>query len=93
MVRGRLWRASDPGLPRARREALVRELGSARNAVRRRRAGGAGLEEARKRVDAAKVGLGERGPAWWTDGAPDDNRRLARNTPYADWFSTLPDRP
>jgi len=23
---------------------------------------------------------------WWTDGAPDYNRRLARNTPYAAWF-------
>jgi hypothetical protein len=33
--------------------------------------------------------LGERGPVWWTDGAPDFNRRMARNTPYADWFAAL----
>jgi hypothetical protein len=36
-------------------------------------------------VHAAKVALGERGPVWWADGAPDLNRRLVRNTPYADW--------
>ena len=38
-------------------------------------------------MDAAKRGLGERGPVWWTDGAPDYNRRLARNTPYAAWYA------
>jgi len=40
-------------------------------------------------VDAAKVGLGERGPVWWKDGAPDFNRRMARNTPYAAWYAEL----
>ena len=40
-------------------------------------------------VDSAKVGLGERGPVWWDDGAPDLNRHMARNTPYADWFAGL----
>ena len=50
----------------------------------------AGREAARLRVDAAKIALGERGPTWWTDGAPDFNRRLASNTPYAEWFRTLP---
>ncbi|KRB49212.1 hypothetical protein ASE04_18730 [Rhizobium sp. Root708] len=44
------------------------------------------LREARKAVDAAKIGLGERGPAWWTDGSPDLNRQMARSTPYANWF-------
>ena len=37
----------------------------------------------------AKVALGERGPVWWDDGAPDLNRRMARNTVYADWFAAL----
>ena len=41
---------------------------------------------ARAKVHAATVALGERGPVWWTDGAPDLNRRLAANTPYADWY-------
>ena len=26
---------------------------------------------------------------WWTDGAPDYNRHMVRNTPYADWFATI----
>jgi hypothetical protein len=42
---------------------------------------------ARLRVDAAKRALGERGAPWWEDGAPDYNRKLAVNTPYAAWFS------
>jgi hypothetical protein len=42
-------------------------------------------------VDAAKRALGERGPVWWTDGAPDYNRRMARNTPYASWFAATGD--
>jgi hypothetical protein len=34
-------------------------------------------------VDEAKQALGERGPVWW-DGSPDLNRRMAKNTLYAD---------
>jgi hypothetical protein len=44
------------------------------------------LERARRRVHSAKVALGERGPVWWTDGSPDENRRMVRNTPYAAWY-------
>jgi hypothetical protein len=42
-----------------------------------------------QRVDHAKRALGERGPVWWTDGAPDLNRHMARTTPYAAWFAEL----
>ena len=42
-----------------------------------------------RRVDDAKVALGERGPVWWTDGEPDLNRHLVKNTPYAAWFAKL----
>ena len=38
-------------------------------------------------VQAAKEALGERGPVWWTDGTPDCNRRMAKNTQYADWWA------
>ena len=48
-----------------------------------------GRAEARRRVDAAKIALGERGPVWWTDESPDYNRRLAKNTPYAAWFEAV----
>ena len=48
------------------------------------------LVEARRAVHRAKVALGERVPVWWTDGAPDLNRRLVDGTPYAAWFAALP---
>lgn len=91
VVRGRLWRRADPGLDPERRSALTAELMSARRAVGAalRDADGAALAAARARVDAAKVALGERGPVWWADGAPDQNRRMAINTGYADWFRAL----
>jgi hypothetical protein len=91
VVRGRLWRCSNPALPAEERAEWVRALMRARSAVgRARRAGDdAALAEARARVHEAKVALGERGPVWWTDGAPDLNRRMARNTLYADWFEAV----
>jgi hypothetical protein len=90
VVRGRLWRCSNPALEPEERKRLVKELMSARREVAQAKpAGGAPLAKARARVDAAKRALGERGPPWWTDGAPDYNRRLAVNTPYAEWFRAL----
>lgn len=89
VVRGRLWRKSDPRLDRAEREQLVRDLMSARRAVKDAKGNSVELAAARKRVDDAKVALGERGPVWWDDGAPDYNRHMAKNTPYADWFASL----
>jgi hypothetical protein len=91
VVRGRLWRCSDPKLPEVERQRLVNELMAARRAVgAARRAGdGDALAAARAAVDVAKRQLGERGPVWWTDGAPDYGRRMVRNTPYADWFARL----
>ena len=90
VVRGRLWRCSDPRLSEARRQQLVDALMQARRDVGRvLRTAPSALPQARAAVDAAKTALGERGPVWWTDGAPDLNRRLARNTPYAAWFAGL----
>lgn len=87
VVRGRLWRTSNPALSEAERQTVVDELMDARRAVRDARGDAAKLAFARARVDAAKRRLGERGPVWWTDGAPDYNRHLAKNTPYARWFA------
>lgn len=86
IVRGRLWRAANPGLPEPERERLVASLMAARRAVKAAGGDPERLAAARAAVDAAKVGLGERGAPWWTDGAPDLNRHMARNTPYAAWF-------
>ncbi|KQV33268.1 hypothetical protein [Rhizobium sp. Root1204] len=89
VVRGRLWRKSDPRLEEATRERLVRELMSARRAVRDARGDPNALAKARRLVDDSKVALGERGAPWWDDGAPDYNRHMAKNTPYAEWFANL----
>lgn len=56
VVRGRLWRMSNPALSEESREQLVRDLMAARRAVRAKE------PDARARVDAAKRALGERGP-------------------------------
>lgn len=89
VVRGRLWRTSDPSLPAERREGLVAELMSARRAVglARRSGDDAGERAARSVVDRIKHALGERGPVWWIDGAPDLNRHKVENTSYAAWFA------
>ena len=67
VVRGRLWRRTDPSLPEPERERLVAELMSARSAVgwAKRRADPKAERLARERVHAAKLALGERGPKWW----------------------------
>ncbi len=44
-------------------------------------------QKAHGAIDRAKRALGERGPGWWRDGAPDLNRHIPRNTSYADWFA------
>ncbi|NEU13227.1 hypothetical protein G3T14_13950 [Methylobacterium sp. BTF04] len=89
IVNGRLWRRTRPDLAEAERSQLVAALMDARRAVKAaKQADDAdALRAARAGVDAAKHGLGERGPVWWTDGTPDLNRRMARNTPYAAWYA------
>jgi hypothetical protein len=92
VVKGRLWRTSNPDLSPDERQELVDRLMAARRQVGVAvKAGDAAAERAaRADVDAAKHALGERGPVWWTDGAPDYNRRMAVNTPYAAWYAALP---
>jgi hypothetical protein len=88
VVRGRLWRRMNPDLPAERREVLIRELIAARSAVKAALKSGTpeALVIARKAVDDAKVALGERGPVWWNDGAPDLNRHKVKDSPYAEWY-------
>ena len=91
MVKGRLWRCTNPALDEAVRQALVKQLMNARRAVKdaKRAEDDEALKVARSQVNEAKVALGERGPVWWTDNAPDYNRYMAKNTPYADWYAGL----
>jgi hypothetical protein len=91
IVKSRLWRMSNPNLPPDERQQLVDRLMLARRQV------GAALKAqdaqaehaARAQVDQAKRALGERGPVWWTDGAPDLNQHAVQNTPYAEWHAAL----
>ena len=90
VVRGRLWRRTNPNLPIEKREAIRSELMAARRAVKAAQASGKPeeLALARNAVDKAKIALGERGPVWWTDGAPDLNRHKVGVSPYAEWWAT-----
>lgn len=88
VVRGRLWRATNPSLSSEEQTQLTALLMAARRQLKGR-GDAATRAAARLAVDAAKVALGERGPVWWSDGSPDFNRRMARNTPYAEWHASL----
>jgi hypothetical protein len=91
VVQGRLWRCTNPNPPVEETLGLTALLMAARrakgNAMRKGDQGD--RENAKQQVEAAKVALGERGPVWWTDGTPDVNRRLVKNTSYAAWFATV----
>jgi len=91
VVRGRLWRCSNPELTEDIRKGLVKQLMSARRAVKAAKKANneTMLRQARAEVHVAKVALGERGPVWWTDNAPDFNRHLVKNTPYAAWYEKI----
>lgn len=79
VVKGQLWRCSNPALDESERQRLVNDLMAARRAVKVAKASG----------EPAKVRLGERGPIWWDDGEPDLNRHKVVNTPYANWYQAL----
>ena len=83
VVNGRRWRREDPSIPATLASELRSELMSARRAVlaaQRARDAGA-LRSARRRVQNAKVALGERGTPWWTDwNARSETARTERAT-------------
>ena len=76
VVKGQLWRCTNPLLSEDVRQRLVVQLMAARREVKAAKASGDNgeLTVARAHVQAAKVALGERGPVWWNDGSPDFNR-------------------
>jgi hypothetical protein len=89
VVKGKLWRLSNPDMEPREKADLVKKLVDARRAVKAAKAvGDHGAEaDAHRVVDEVKRCLGERGPVWWNDGAPDFNRHAVKNTPYADWYA------
>jgi len=64
VIDGRRWRATDPNLDPRFRSELVAELMQARRDVGAARSEAA-VKAARRRVQRAKVALGERGEPWW----------------------------
>jgi hypothetical protein len=82
IVGNRRWRRSDPAIPDRHRTELVSELMAARRAVgAAQRAGDAdALAAARRRVQDAKVALGERGAPWWEEPSPSDRAERIRAT-------------
>lgn len=91
MVRGRLWRMANPKLEEDEKNQLIRRLMTARRAVRAAKVISDRDAEvsAHHVVDEAKRALGERGEVWWTDGAPDLNRHMAKNSPYLAWYAEV----
>lgn len=91
VVKGKLWRCSNPSLEEDVRQSLVDALMAARREVKKAKDSGdaSQMERARETVQIAKVAHGERGPVWWDDGSPDFNRFRVTNSPYAEWFSLL----
>lgn len=89
VVKGRLWRCTNPALNDDEKQPLVKQLMDARRQVKQAKKANdsTALSAARDRVNQAKVALGERGPVWWDDGTPDYNRYMAKNTPYASWHA------
>lgn len=89
VVRGRLWRRSNPRLAPDAKDRLVRDLMRARRAVQSAKQGNSdtAMASARRAVDRAKRALGERGDVWWSDGAPDYTRFMVQNSPYARWYA------
>lgn len=62
-------------------QSLLSHLGRGRSAVRSLKGAGEDPAPARRRVDLAKHGLGERGTPWWEQG--DDERRARWETALA----------
>ena len=64
VVDGRRWRRTDPAIPPDELARLKSHLGRGRSGVRTAGSDDE-LEATRHRTQLAKVGLGERGTAWW----------------------------
>jgi hypothetical protein len=95
VVRGKLWRMSNPNIDPKWRAVLVHELMDARQCVKDAKSAGdqKAEAEAHRAVDKGKQALGERGPVWWKDGAPDLNRQMVKNTPLSAASGTCAERP
>lgn len=79
VARGVLKRCTNPNLDDQIRRRAVKKLMQGRMS---------GDKEA---VLAAKAELGEAGPVWWRDGAPDYSGTSPDDSPYSEWWQDLSD--
>lgn len=88
VAKNRLWRCTDPRLSEDEKRSYIKSLMKARRAVRsaQQQNDETALRQAREGVQAAKEALGERGPVWWQDGAPDEGGFAPHNSSYANWW-------
>lgn len=96
IVRGRLWRCTNPALAPSHRSELQKELMSARRAMSARsraKSSAEDVQRAKEKVQDAKVALGERGPPWWEEkkgeGGQVVDRKMVWNSPYKSWWDGL----
>ncbi|WP_311063028.1 hypothetical protein [Halomonas sp. DWK9] len=90
IAKDRLWRCTDPRLTDDEKRLHIKALMKARRAVRtaQRQGDEEALRQARASVQEAKEALGERGPVWWQDGAPDEGGLAPHNSSYAQWWAS-----
>ena len=90
VAKNRLWRCIDPRLSEEEKRLHIKALMKARRAVRsaQQQEDEHALRQARQAVQAAKEALGERGPVWWEDGAPDEGGLAPHNSSYAQWWAS-----
>ncbi|MFC7487508.1 2-polyprenylphenol hydroxylase [Knoellia sp. CPCC 206453] len=75
VVHDRRWRRQDPELPAEVAQRLLSHLGRGRSGVKAATRAGEDPAPARRRVDLAKHGLGERGTPWWEQDGDERQRR------------------
>lgn len=90
VAKNRLWRCTDPRLSDDEKRTHIKALMKARRAVRsaQQQNDEIALRQAREAVQSAKELLGERGPVWWQDGAPDESGLAPHNSSYAEWWAS-----
>lgn len=90
VAKNRLWRCTDPSLSEEKKRLHIKALMKARRAVRtaQQKEDEVGLRQARDAVQIAKEALGERGPVWWDDDAPDEGGFAPHNSSYAEWWES-----
>ena len=77
VARGVLKRCTNPDLDDRLRRKAVKKMMQAR------------MSGDKSAVIAAKTELGEAGPVWWTDGAPDLSDVAPQTTDYREWWENL----